>query len=435
MTGYTSVRKSIPLVILFGMVTALSPRLIAGSGQIATASTFQPGYDAEGAIKGDRFSVDPGSIWKGRAGESNWWWGIEFAEPRNIGSIVQIHGDHPFALRNAPKRYVWQASLDGRLWHDVDETRTDTERRLFRIHRLKQAQLVKFLRLQIDAVTGDFPAIREVEFHSRPNEAISFPDWVLVVNTTHDPTVPGHGKEFIPLAKSCPGWEKLEAQQVWLDSFDPAFVTMEPRPLCAFLSGNFKDWCQVDRELWRGAQEVLKSRSLPIWASCGGAQGLAILSETGVDKPWDCPHCRYPKNPKLPIYTHIGHTAERPCGDYSGCIFERGEHRVRQIGSDPVFEGLPEQFGVMESHCGQIEWPPSGWELIATAGEGTKTKVQCIRVQSANIYGAQFHIEMEGTAETSRKIMSNFLRLAKEGTRDGARHSDDIGRSTVQSRR
>ena len=68
----------------------------------------------------------------------------------------------------------------------------------------------------------------------------------------------------------------------------------------------------------------------------------------------------------------------------------------------------------MQSHCGQIEWPPKGWELIATGGEGTKTKVQCLRVKGAPIYAAQFHIEMDGTPETSRRIMSNFLRLAKQ---------------------
>lgn len=136
-----------------------------------------------------------------------------------------------------------------------------------------------------------------------------------------------------------------------------------------------------------------------------------------MDKPWDCPHCRDPRNPKLPIYTHIGHTSERPCGDYSGCVFERGPRWVKLTGRDPVFEGLPAEFSVMESHCGQIEYPPRGWELIATAGEGTLTKTQCLRANDAFIYAAQFHIEMEGTPETSRTIMSNFLLLAKNAPR------------------
>ncbi len=239
----------------------------------------------------------------------------------------------------------------------------------------------------------------------------------MAVNTTHDIGLPGPGQEFIPLGRSCPGWENLQAQQVWVGNFNEEFVKVEPRPLCAFLSGNFKDWCEIDREPWRGTQQILRRGKLPMWASCGGAQGLAILAEVGVDKSWDCPHCRDSKNPKVPIYTHIGHTGQRPCGDYSACVFERGPHRVRKTRNDEVFHGLPSEFEVMESHCGQIEWPPTGWELIATAGIGTVTKTQCLRVKGRPIYAAQFHIEMRGTPDASQRIMSNFLKQAKQWKR------------------
>jgi F5/8 type C domain len=379
----------------------------------ASASSSAEGFPAGAAVDGERFSIRAGGLWKGRGGESNWWWQVSFAQPRDIGAISQITGDHEFVLRNAPRRYVWQGSRDGTAWFDLKETFTESERRLFRLHRLRQKQRVQFLRLKIDAVTGDFPALREAEFFADPKATVPFPDWIVAVNTTHERTLPNHGQEFIPLARSCEGWAHLQAQQVCLDSFDEAFVSGEPRPLCAFLSGNFKDWCEVQRELWRGTQEILRRKRLPIWASCGGAQGLAILAETGVDKPWDCPHCRDPLRPRTPIYTHIGHTAQKPCGDYSGCVFERGPHWIQQIGTDPVFEGLSREFQAMESHCGQIEWPPKGWALIATAGQGTKTRTQCLRVKDRCIYAAQFHIEMAGASETSRRIMANFLDLAK----------------------
>src|SRR5205823_2541062 len=138
---------------------------------------------------------------------------------------------------------------------------------------------------------------------------------------------------------------------------------------------------QQRREDWRGTQEVLRNGHLPIWAACGGAQGLAILAEHGLDKPWDCPHCRDPKDPKTPIYGHIGHTAKKPCGDYSGCKFERGAYNILQTAEDPAFEGLPREFRTMESHCGQIEWAPKGWMLIAAGGRGSLTKTQCLRVK------------------------------------------------------
>jgi len=42
-----------------------------------------------------------------------------------------------------------------------------------------------------------------------------------------------------------------------------------------------------------------------------------------------------------------------------------------------------------------------------------KPKMQCLKVKDRCIYATQFHIEMEGTPETSRLITSNFLRLVQ----------------------
>jgi hypothetical protein len=370
-------------------------------------------------MDGDRFSTEPHHAWQAQAGDRTAWWQVQFDPPRPIGAILQINGDHPFVLHNAPRRYVWQTSLDGVTWRTLQETSITNESRLYRLHRLGSADLARFLRTEITETSGTAPTLREVEVFESTTAHVAFPEWIVAVNTTDQPVLPGHGQEFIPLARACPGWEGVQAQQIWLSDFNEKFAEVEPRPLCAFLSGNFKDWCQIDREPWRGTQELLRRGDLPMWASCGGAQGLAILAETGVDQPWDCPHCRDPRAPKTPIYTHIGHTGSRPCGDYSGCIFERGAHLVKPLVPDPVFSGLGDEFNVMESHCGQIEWAPRGWELIATAGKGTLTKVQCLRQRDHCIYAAQFHIEMQGTPETSRRIMSNFLSEAKRAMAAG----------------
>jgi hypothetical protein len=401
------------VVVAIAILAATSAVSRALAAPLVTASSSLPRYDAAGAINGERFSPEPGNVWEGATDATNWWWQIRFDRPRKIGAILQIVGDHPFVLRNAPRKFIWRGSRDGRGWFDLEETATTNEQRTFRLHRLKTVRQMQYLRLQIDSATGDFPTLREVEFYDSSKAKVEFGDWMVVVNTTEKADLPGQGQEFIPLARSCPGWENMQAQQVWLGSLDEEFVAAEPRPLCAFLSGNFKDWCEIEHEPWRGTEQVMKNGRLPIWASCGGAQGLAILAEAGVDKPWDCPHCRDPLRPKTPIYTHIGHTGKRACGDYSACVFERGPFTVRQVGQDPVFRGLPSDFVVMESHCGQIEWPPQGWLLVAGAGPGTQTKTQCLRMQDRYIYAAQFHIEMAGTPENSRQIMGNFLGLAK----------------------
>jgi hypothetical protein len=381
---------------------------------LATASSASAGLTAPGAIDGQRFATKPGSAWQGRAGDAGWWWQVRFPRPRAVGALLQINGDHPLVFRNAPESYLWQISLDGKRWQDLPETHVKRETRLFRIHRLRKAHTAQYLRLKIAAAAGKAPTLREVEIYAKPDAAIAFDEWIVTVNTQEKPTVSDQPDSFTHLARQCRGWQTVQAQQIWLRSFTEDFVAAEPRPLCAFLSGNFRDWCQRTRETWRGTQAILRGRRIPMWASCGGAQGLAILADVGVDRKWDCPHCRDPKNPLLPIYTHIGHTGKRPCGDYSCCVFERGKFNVRQVARDPAFEGLPREFAIMESHCGQIAYPPKGWHLVVTKGQGAKTVSQCLRVDDRYIYAAQFHIELPGTPASSRKIMSNFLRLARE---------------------
>ena len=392
---------------------------IARAGDVeASASSSQAQSSPAGALDRDRFGVGPAQIWRGNESERTWWWQCRWDEPRNVGAILQIVGDDPQLFQNAPRSFVWQASLDGRTWSDLDETAVRHERRMFRLHRLKSPRRLRFLRLRIDEAEGRYPTLREIEVFAQPETKVDFPDWIAVVSTLDRgewDRNKNEGRTFVPLARGCPGWDGLEAQYLWLGRFDESFVSAEPRPLCAFLSGNFSDFCQKDREAWRGTEEILKNGHLPIWASCGGAQGLAILADTGVDKPWDCPHCRDPLRPKSPIYGHIGHTGAGPhkCGDYSGCLFERGKQRVLTIADDPVFAGLPREFEIMESHCGQIEYAPRGWTQVVTKGAGAKTSFQCLRVHDRYIYAAQFHIEMAGAPENSRQIMANFLGVAK----------------------
>src|SRR5262249_13692130 len=161
----------------------------------------------------------------------------------------------------APRQYVWQGSTDGKTWHDLNETATPRERRLFRIHRLAGARTFRFLRLHVLDTEGAYPTLREVEFYPDPAATIPFGDWAVILSTTANDRLPVSGPRSLSLAQSCKGWGPLQAQEVWLGDFDEAFVAAEPRPLCALLSGNFIDWCQQKRANWRGTQEVLKNRN------------------------------------------------------------------------------------------------------------------------------------------------------------------------------
>lgn len=403
-----------PCLLSCGFVHADElPAEVSASGSTAETSPA-------GALDGDRFSVKTEALWKGEGRQC--WWQVTFPEPRQIGSILQINGDHEYRLDHAPRNYRWLTSADGETWTTISEAVIQHEKRLYRIHRLQKPISTRYLRLQINQSYSDDPAIREygqaaalreVEFYPTTNAEIDFEDWIIAVSSVEAPDYYGAGPPFISLARECEGWENVPAQWLWHGDFDLDFVSTEPRPLCAFFSGSGLEWCQRSREPWRGVQEVLESRALPMWGACGGAQAFAILEETGVDRPWDCPRCRDPENPLSPVYSHIGHTGHASCGDYSQNVPERGLFTMRKVADDPVFKGLT-LFEIAEGHIGQIDYVPEGWTRVVTKGPGALTVNQCLRISDAPIYAAQFHCESYSkTREASKQIMSNFLQLAQ----------------------
>ncbi|MFM8475701.1 MAG: alpha/beta hydrolase-fold protein, partial [Planctomycetaceae bacterium] len=104
------------------------------------------------------------------------------------------------------------------------------------------------------------------------------------------------------------------------------------------------------------------------------------------------------------------------------CIGERGKFQMKIERPDPAFEGLPEIFEIVESHIGQINHVPKGWHRLVTKGPGAHTVNQCLRTDDGPTYAAQFHMEMyQSTVETSKQIMSNFLRVAQESSADETR--------------
>ncbi len=384
-----------------------------------SSSSNQTYYRANGAYGHDRFSFDQLYCWKGASGAGAWWWQIAFNEPRQVGSILHIFGDHDSLFLNTPGSYVWKHSSDGANWQTLNETSVVGNTRMYRINRLDESVTARFFRLEITSATGSYPVLREVEFYPETDSAIEFPDWLVAVDITESSAMPGPALGFITLARQCDGWEDAPVQEVWLGYFNMDYVSTEPYPTCAFLSGSYLEWCQRSRWPFAGLQAVVENGNLPIWGSCGGAQALGILLDTGYESPWDCPRCRDQYNPYCPIYGHIGYLDPEnpgPCGDYASAIREVGPTYVMQVTYDTVFDGLPTNFLANESHMGQLEYLPVGWHLIAQNGPGGYTQHQCFRQDDRYIYGAQFHIEdyNSQTWYNSQIIMTNFLNLARQ---------------------
>jgi hypothetical protein len=383
----------------------------------ASASNFEPGFAPEGAIDRDRFAVKEGALWKSAAGAAEVQWTADLGAPLAMGAILQVLGDHGTTLA-APVDYVWESSLDGAEWRSLESTQRAGDRRIYRVHRLPENITARYLRITFRNAKSQPPSMREVELYADREAVIDFPAWFAAVNSFGIPTVDACELWFA-LVHKCAGWEDAPAQFIWHGHLTEDFARAEPAPVCMFFTGSFVDWCEVSPATWRVAAALLEDGSIPMWAACGGAQAFGILSDGVNDVEWDCPKCRDPRNPKTPIYGHIGAldpTGATKCGDYSNNIYERGPTLVRLVQPDPVFVGLDEEFLVPQYHCGQLEYLPLGWDLIVTKGRGGKTLMQCMKKRDTCIYAAQFHIEMDGTPESSVKIMSNFLDRARQWT-------------------
>lgn len=77
---------------------------------------------------------------------------------------------------------------------------------------------------------------------------------------------------------------------------------------------------------------------------------------------------------------------------------------------DSLFEGVPEQSVVWESHNDEVSLLPDDFELLA---ESESCKIQAMRHKQKPFYGLQFHPEVEHT-EYGERIFKNFVDLCKK---------------------
>ena len=77
---------------------------------------------------------------------------------------------------------------------------------------------------------------------------------------------------------------------------------------------------------------------------------------------------------------------------------------------DPLFEGVPRESIVWESHNDEVSVLPEEFELLA---ESESCKIQAMRHKEKPFYGLQFHPEVEHT-EFGEKIFNNFINLCRK---------------------
>jgi len=118
---------------------------------------------------------------------------------------------------------------------------------------------------------------------------------------------------------------------------------------------------------------------------------------------------RKAKFPVLGIcYGHqiIGSAFNAPMRDLGQML--RGYEKVSVIKKHPLFDGLPSDLVVAESHRQELTKVPDGFQLLA---QSTTSKVEAMVHWSKPIYGVQFHPERSNEDHLhGRMILQNLLK-------------------------
>ena len=122
---------------------------------------------------------------------------------------------------------------------------------------------------------------------------------------------------------------------------------------------------------------------------------------------------RKAKFPVLGIcYGHqiIGSAFNAPMRDLGQML--RGYEKIDIVKKHPLFEGLPSEIVVAESHRQELTKIPEGFQHLA---QSTTSKVEAMVHRSKPIYGVQFHPERSNDEHPhGRIILQNLLKQIRE---------------------
>ena len=86
----------------------------------------------------------------------------------------------------------------------------------------------------------------------------------------------------------------------------------------------------------------------------------------------------------------------------------RGYEKVRAVRKHPLFDGLPSDFVVAESHRQELTRTPDEFQRLA---QSTTSKIEAMAHRSKPIYGVQFHPERSDDEHPhGRMIIQNLLK-------------------------
>jgi len=154
----------------------------------------------------------------------------------------------------------------------------------------------------------------------------------------------------------------------------------------------------VGRDLDASFYPLIRNTQIPIFGFCGGMQLIGQAYSSKVERMRKLRDGEKDPNPRY----------------HPGQFKEWGFLPVQIVQRDPLFDGLPDEIVVRESHAFHVVQVPAEFKLLASTPE---CKVQAFKHRKRLVYGTQFHPEVNNDDHPhGRVIIGNFFRLAGLGS-------------------
>jgi GMP synthase (glutamine-hydrolysing) len=187
------------------------------------------------------------------------------------------------------------------------------------------------------------------------------------------------------------------------------------RPVKVYVVDNGGQWTH---RIWRVLREIgCDSKIIPNITPLRDMDADALILSGGAPRiAWESPklgnctdYLRHFQGPILGICVGLQLMAVY-CGGKAGPsqVPEYGLAKIKIVEEDDLFNGLPKEFQVWESHNDEVK-EANEFRVLAVS---ENCSVQAVKHLKKRYYGVQFHPEVNNT-EHGEEILKNFVNVAK----------------------
>jgi len=187
------------------------------------------------------------------------------------------------------------------------------------------------------------------------------------------------------------------------------------RPVKVYVVDNGGQWTH---RIWRVLREIgCDSKIIPNITPLREMDADALILSGGAPRiAWESPklgnctdYLRHFQGPILGICVGLQLMAVY-CGGKAGPsqVPEYGLAKIKIVEEDDLFNGLPKEFQVWESHNDEVK-EANEFRVLAVS---ENCSVQAVKHLKKRYYGVQFHPEVNNT-EHGEEILKNFVNVAK----------------------